>query len=151
MICPENKRLPFRYFDRQPGRTIRVYSARKEECHVCPSRQACCGQSKLKQTGRRITVSEDLLPMRRFEERMSTAPAKQIYRQRARVAAFPHAWIKSKCGLRQFRCRTRPKVACEVLLAALTRCHGNFPALSSIRQFSVSKMFLRNPLTSRSG
>src|SRR5216684_7192470 len=26
MICPENKRLPFRYFDRQPGRTIRVYS-----------------------------------------------------------------------------------------------------------------------------
>jgi hypothetical protein len=37
MICPENKRLPFRYFDRQPGRTIRtirVYSARKEECYV---------------------------------------------------------------------------------------------------------------------
>src|SRR6266404_8709502 len=28
LICPENKRLPFRYFDRQPGRTIRVYSAR---------------------------------------------------------------------------------------------------------------------------
>jgi len=48
MICYENKRLPFRYFDRQPGRTIRVYTARKEECHVCPSRQACCGQSKLK-------------------------------------------------------------------------------------------------------
>jgi len=45
MICPENKRLPFRYFDRPPGRTIRVYSARKEECPVCPSRQACCGQS----------------------------------------------------------------------------------------------------------
>jgi hypothetical protein len=22
-------------------------------------------------------------------------------------AEFPHAWIKSKCGLRQFRCRTR--------------------------------------------
>ena len=32
MICPENRRLPFRYFDRQPGRTIRVYAARKEEC-----------------------------------------------------------------------------------------------------------------------
>ena len=131
MICPENKRLPFRYFDRQPGRTIRVYSARKEECHVCPSRQACCGQSKLKQTGRRITVSEDLLPMRRFEERMSTAHAKQIYRQRARVAEFPHAWIKSKCGLRQFRCRTRPKVACEVLFAALTYNLQRYMKLSS--------------------
>ncbi len=42
MICPENKRLRFQYFDHQPGRTIRVYIARKEECHVCPSRQACC-------------------------------------------------------------------------------------------------------------
>jgi hypothetical protein len=56
--------------------------------------------------------------MRRFEERMSTTHAKQIYRQRARVAEFPHAWIKSKFGLRQFRCRTRPKAACEVLFAA---------------------------------
>src|SRR5213080_934653 len=31
MICPENKRLRFQYFDHQPGRTIRVYIARKEE------------------------------------------------------------------------------------------------------------------------
>lgn len=44
MICPENKRLRLHYFDRQPGRTIRLYIARKEECHVCPSRQACCGK-----------------------------------------------------------------------------------------------------------
>jgi len=29
MICPENKRLRFQYFDHQPGRTIRVYIARK--------------------------------------------------------------------------------------------------------------------------
>jgi len=120
MICPENKRLRFQYFDHQPGRTIRVYIARKEECHVCPSRQACCGQSELKQTGRKITVSEDQVPIRRFDERMSTAHAKRIYRQRARVAEFPHAWIKSKCGLRQFRCRTTSKVACEALFAALT-------------------------------
>ena len=27
---------------------------------------------------------------------------------------------RSKCGLRQLRCPTRPKVACEVLFAALT-------------------------------
>jgi transposase len=111
MICPENKLLRLQYFDRQPGRTIRVYIARKEECHLCPSRQACCGDSKLKQTGRKITVSEDQMPVREFDERMRTQDAKQIYRQRARVAEFPHAWIKSKCGLRQFRCRTKSKVA----------------------------------------
>lgn len=120
MICPENKRLRFQYFDRQPGRTIRVYIARKEDCHVCPSRLACCGHSELKQTGRKITVSEDQLPVRRFDERMGTERGKRIYRQRARLAEFPHAWIKSKCGLRQFRCRTISKVTCEVLLATLT-------------------------------
>ena len=114
MICPENKRLRFQYFDHQPGRTIRVYIARKEECHICPSRQACCGQSGLKQTGRRITVSEDQVPVRTFDQRMSTERGKNIYRQRARVAEFPRAWIKSKHGLRQFRCRTISKVTCEV-------------------------------------
>jgi transposase len=132
MICPENKRLRFQYFDHQPGRTIRVYIARKEECHACPSRQACCGNSELKQTGRKITVSEDQIPVRTFDERMSTQDAKQIYRQRARVAEFPHAWIKSKFGLRQFRCRTKPKVACEVMFAALTYNLQRYMKLRSI-------------------
>ena len=131
MICPENKRLRFQYFDHQPGRTIRVYIARKEECHVCPSRQACCGQSELKQTGRKITVSEDQVPIRTFDARMNTAHAKRIYRQRARVAEFPHAWSKSKCGLRQFRCRTTSKVAGEALFAALTYNFQRYMKLSS--------------------
>jgi len=120
MICPENKRLRFQYFDHQPGRTIRVYIAKKEDCHACPSRLACCGHSELKQTGRKITVSEDQTPVRRFDERMATERGKRIYRQRARLAEFPHAWIKSKCGLRQFRCRTISKVTCEMLFATLT-------------------------------
>jgi len=60
------------------------------------------------------------MPVRMFDQRMSTSEAKQIYRQRARMAEFPHAWIKSKCGLRQFRCRTKLKVACEALLVGLT-------------------------------
>jgi len=68
----------------------------------------------LKQTGRKITVSEDQVPVRTFDQRMSTERGKNIYRQRARVAEFPHAWIKSKHGLRQFRCRTISKVTCEV-------------------------------------
>jgi transposase len=120
MICPENKRLRFQYIDHQPGRTIRVYVARKEECHVCPSRWDCCGQSALKQTGRKITVSDDQVPVRKFDDRMNTTRAKEIYRQRAQIAEFPHAWIKSKCGLRQFRCRTKSKVTCEVLFVSLT-------------------------------
>jgi hypothetical protein len=31
------------------------------------------------------------------------------YAQRSRVAEFVHAWMKERCGLRQFRCRGRMK------------------------------------------
>jgi hypothetical protein len=48
------------------------------------------------------------------------------------VAEFPHAWIKSKCGLRQFRCRTKSKVAYEVIFAALTHNLQRYMKLRSI-------------------
>jgi hypothetical protein len=53
---------------------------------------------QVKQTGRKITVSEDQVPIRTFDERMSTAHAKQIYRQRARVAEFPFLTLGSKAS-----------------------------------------------------
>jgi hypothetical protein len=40
MICPENRRLPFRYFDRQPGRTIRTQLAKKNATCVPHGRPA---------------------------------------------------------------------------------------------------------------
>jgi transposase len=120
ILCPEGKHLRFQYIDDKPGRAIRVYVARKEDCHVCPARRACTGDSMLKQTGRKVTVSNDKLPIRLFDERMRSNEGKVAYRSRAQIAEFPHAWIKSKFGLRQFRCRTLVKVGCEVMLAALT-------------------------------
>jgi len=39
---------------------------------------------------------------------------------RARVAEFAHAWIKERCGLRQFRCRGRLKATMEATWACLT-------------------------------
>jgi hypothetical protein len=51
---------------------------------------------------------------------MATAEAQQIYAQRSRIAEFPHAWIKERCGLRQFRCRGRLKAAMEATWAALS-------------------------------
>jgi hypothetical protein len=35
------------------------------------------------------------------------------------VAEFPHAWLKAKIGLRQFRVRGLKKVRCEALWACL--------------------------------
>jgi len=54
-----------------------------------------------------------------FVEKMQTEAAKTIYRMRAAVAEFPHAWLKAKIGLRQFRVRGLRKVRCEMIWACL--------------------------------
>jgi hypothetical protein len=58
--------------------------------------------------------------MVKFLERMQTDQAKAIYRQRSEVAEFPHAWIKTKLGIRQFRLRGLVKVGLEAIWACLT-------------------------------
>jgi hypothetical protein len=55
-----------------------------------------------------------------FKSKMETDEAKQIYRQRAQVAEFSNAWLKSKIGLRQFRLRGQATVLCETMWACLT-------------------------------
>jgi hypothetical protein len=51
---------------------------------------------------------------------MKTEEAQQIYAQRSRFAEFAHAWIKERCGLRQFRCRGRLKATMEATWACLS-------------------------------
>jgi hypothetical protein len=55
-----------------------------------------------------------------FKTKMATAEAQQIYAQRSQIAEFPHAWIKERCGLRQFRCRGRLKATMEATWACLS-------------------------------
>ncbi len=57
--------------------------------------------------------------MAAFVEKMQTEAAKAIYRLRGAVAEFPHAWLRAKIGLRQFRVRGLKKVRCEALWACL--------------------------------
>ena len=71
------------------------------------------------------------------EAKMETEAAQQIYRQRSQIAEFPHAWIKERCGLRQFRCRGRLKVTMEATWACLS--------YNVVRWFRIR----RNPLTSK--
>src|SRR5215831_3442062 len=52
-----------------------------------------------------------------FKTKMATEEAQRIYAQRSRIAEFPHAWIKERCGLRPFRCRGRLQVAMEATWA----------------------------------
>jgi hypothetical protein len=56
-----------------------------------------------------ITRIEEPAATTAFKAKMKTEAARKIYAQRSRVAEFAHAWIKERCGLRQFRCRGRLK------------------------------------------
>jgi hypothetical protein len=69
---------------------------------------------------RSVTRSEEPAATLAFKAKMATEEAQQIYAQRSRVAEFPHAWIKERCGLRQFRCRGRLKATLEATWAALS-------------------------------
>jgi hypothetical protein len=55
-----------------------------------------------------------------FKIKMKTEQARAIYSQRSQIAEFPHAWIKERCGLRQFRCRRRVKASMEATWACLS-------------------------------
>ncbi len=67
-----------------------------------------------------ILRREDVPVVAAFVAKMKTEAAQAIYRLRGAVAEFPHAWLKTKIGLRQFRVRGLQKVRCEVLWACLT-------------------------------
>ena len=55
-----------------------------------------------------------------FDEKMKRPEALAIYKQRAPLAEFPNAWIKTKLKLRRFATRGLEKVSCEARWAALT-------------------------------
>lgn len=103
---------------RKRGAVEHAYRADSRACQACPFQQPCCGR----QTGKPRSVSrvEEPAAMLKFLERMQTDEAKEIYRQRSEVAEFPHAWIKDKLGVRQFRLRGLVKVGLEALWACLT-------------------------------
>jgi transposase len=114
-LCPEGKVLVYDGKSVERGKTMRHY--RGKECMDCPSKPFCCPHAT---RGRAITRTENDSRVAAFLEKMETPEAKAIYRQRGEVAEFPNAWIKEKCGLRQFRLRGLIKVGIEVLWACLT-------------------------------
>ena len=119
--CPAGKILPHRTLqNREHGVRIHVYQAPQEACRTCALRRQCAPPNARQQWVRSISRLEDPAATVAFKAKMATEEAKQIYAQRSRIAEFPHAWIKERCGLRQFRCRGRLKVTIEATWAALS-------------------------------
>jgi transposase len=114
--CPAGQELTHQGTRRhQAGVLYHVYEAAARDCRGCAFRAQCCSGAG----ARRIVRSADVPVVAAFVEKMQTEAAKTIYRMRAAVAEFPHAWLKAKIGLRQFRVRGLKKVRCEVLWACL--------------------------------
>ena len=131
-LCPAGKRLTLDVIKKQDnGVRTHVYKAPKAACRSCVFRDQC-GPKKQKPGWRRsVTRSEEPTATTAFKIKMETEAAKQIYSRRSQIADFPHAWIKERCGLRQFRCRGREKTSMEAIWACLS--------YNIIRWFSIRR------------
>jgi hypothetical protein len=133
--CPAGKELLHRGIQRtRAGVLHHVYQAKTADCRGCVFRKNCCAGT----SPRRVFHAQNTPVVEAFRAKMQTTAARAIYRLRAAVAEFPHAWLKAKIGLRQFRVRDLKKVRCEALWACLAynlaqwvrlrwRCHRGRP------------------------
>jgi len=119
--CPAGETLTHQATqNRKQGIRIHVYRAPKAACRTCALRRQCAPQKARPAWVRSIARLEEPAATLAFKAKMATEAAQQIYAQRSRIAEFPHAWIKERCGLRQFRCRGRLKATLEATWAALS-------------------------------
>jgi transposase len=132
--CPAGNLLTLLTIREQESgvRTI-VYRASKTACRRCALRDKCGPKKQRPGWARSISRNEDPPASAAFKAKMETEAAKQIYRQRSQIAEFPHAWLKERCGLRQFRCRGKLKTSMEATWACLS--------YNLIRWFSIRRNF----------
>ncbi len=116
----EGQRLRYRYARRTKGRETFVYRARAGDCRACEARKLCCPDLSLNHGGRSASRTKYDPVIEQFDEKMKRPEALAIYKQRAPLAEFPNAWIKTKLKLRRFATRGLEKVSCEARWAALT-------------------------------
>jgi transposase len=119
--CPAGETLSHRTVqNRKHGVRIHIYHPPEEACWTCALRSQCAPLKARPAWVRSISRLEDPAATVAFKAKMATEEAKQIYGQRSRIAEFPHAWIKERCGLRQFHCRGLLKATMEATWASLS-------------------------------
>jgi transposase len=115
--CPQGHAMPFE--KTKPGQRggcpipLRVY--RCASCAGCPLAEACV--SRTSKRGRTITRDPYEEARERTASRMASQSARELYKQRPRIAETTFGIIKSVMGLRQFLLRGLEKVKTEWLWA----------------------------------
>jgi transposase len=119
--CPAGQTLGHHaVLNRGHGVRTHIYHAPKAACRTCAYRRECAPQESRPDWRRSITRIEEPAATTAFKAKMETEEARQIYSKRSQIAEFAHAWIKERCGLRQFRCRGRLKATMEATWACLS-------------------------------
>ncbi len=120
VVCPEGQRLARQSTREHDGLQTHLFVAPRAVCQACPKRSLCTPQNRMAKHGRAVTIRVEPETVECYHAKMQTPEAKQIYRQRAPVAEFPHAWLKEKLRWARLRCRGRVKAQAEALWACLT-------------------------------
>jgi transposase len=120
-LCPAGQQLVHKtVLNRGHGVRTHVYKAPEAACASCVYRTQCASKKPRARWRRAITRIEDSAEARAFKVKMQGEAAKEIYDQRSQIAEFPHAWIKERCGLRQFRCIGKVKTGMEATWVCLS-------------------------------
>ena len=121
MICPEGGRMRLRGIQtKRDGLTVYTYAAEREQCLGCDKRGLCTPGNTIHRQGRAVSIALEPEAVERYHAKMETPAAKGIYKQRAPVAEFPHAWLKDKLKWVRLRSRGRMKAQAEALWVCLT-------------------------------
>lgn len=116
-LCPAGKTLVYESTEKRPGLMNYRYRATFSECQPCPFKEHCCPMASSK--GRVVKRGVEDPRVVAFREKMESAAAKEVYKQRGPIAEFTNAWLKEKIGLRRFRVRGLLKASMEVLWACV--------------------------------
>ena len=134
MICPEGRRLALRTIKEGAGGVqLSVYAARREDCRCCEKRLFCTPHNAMHKHGRAVSRRTEAAAIERYRAKMETAEARAIYKQRAPVAEFPHAWLKDKLKWTRLRCRGVRKAQMEALWTCLTYNLQRYFKLSQLK------------------
>lgn len=121
LVCPQGKRLTRRSDRKLEGEArFHLYTARREACQQCEARTSCTPQNRMTKQGRAVLLLQEDSRVTAYHEKMSTDEGKKVYRRRAPIAEFPHAWIKTKFNFVRMRCRGVVKATAEALWVCLT-------------------------------
>ncbi|WP_142339169.1 transposase [Bacillus sp. AFS055030] len=115
-ICPNNKELSFTHLKKSKGQFTKVYSAKTNECKICPFREKCFGKTSSKRTIER-PIAHELTEANL--KRTKTEKYRQVQKQRRVWCEGTFGTMKTKHNLYKTYKRGIQKILEQCLFSAM--------------------------------